>query len=191
VSVSSVVVDGDLGGFININKNAKIANIKAEGNIGSVIGYGLVQNITAGESIGEVKSLWKDVKNVFAGEDIDKIFAYNNVQNIGAQGRIGEIIAGKDVKIVHASEIGTISAANVSKVYAIGDIDLISASGNVTDVSSGGDIEVVAGKNATRISGASGSVSVGGKASRVSYNLEILRPPKVPCGEPVVVYVDP
>jgi hypothetical protein len=55
VSVSSVVVDGDLGGFININKNAKIANIKAEGNIGSVIGYGLVQNITAGESIGDLR----------------------------------------------------------------------------------------------------------------------------------------
>jgi hypothetical protein len=180
VSVSKINVDGDFGGFININKNAKVANITATEDIGQVIGYGLVQNITAGEDIGEVKSLFKDVKNVFAGEDIDRIFAFNNVQNIGAQDHIGEIIAGKNVKIVHAFEIGTISAANVSKVYAIGDIDLINASGNVTDVSSGGDIEVVAGKNAVRIAGASGQVSAGVKAYKVSYNLEIITPPKAP-----------
>jgi len=186
VSVSRINVDGDFGGFININKNAKVANITATEDIGQVIGYGLVQNITAGEDIGEVKSLFKDVKNVFAGEDIDRIFAFNNVQNIGAQDRIGEIVAGKNVKIVHAFEIGTISAANVSKVYAIGNIDLINASGNVTDVSSGGDIEVVAGKNAVRIAGGSGTVSVGAKASKVSYNLEIIAPPKAP-----VVIVSP
>jgi hypothetical protein len=180
VSVSSINVDGDFGGFININKNAKVANITATEDIGQVIGYGVVQNITAGEDIGEVKSLFKDVKNVFAGEDIERIFAFNNVQNIVAQDRIGEIIAGKNVKIVHASEIGTISAANVSKVFALGDIDLISASGNITDVSSGGDMEVIAGKNATRIAASSGKVSVGGKASKVGYNLEIVTPPKSP-----------
>jgi hypothetical protein len=185
VSVSSINVDGDFGGFININKNAKVANITATEDIGQVIGYGSVQNITAGEDIGEVKSLFKDVKNVFAGDDIDKIFAKTNVQNIGAQDRIGEIIAGKNVKIVRAYEIGTISAANVSQVFALGDIDLISASGNVTDVSSGGDITVEAGKNATRIAGASGKVAAGGKLSKVSCSLEKCSPPP-----PVPVYVD-
>jgi hypothetical protein len=186
VSVNDINVDGDLGGFININKNATVANITAAGDIGSVVGYGAVQEINAGGSISEVKSLWKDVKNVFAGEDIDKIFAFKNVQNVGAQGRISQIVAGKNVKIVNAFEMGTISGANVSKITAIGDIDLISASTNATDVSSGGDIEVVAGKNATRISALSGKVSLGGKASKVSYNLEILKPPKA-----AVVFVDP
>jgi hypothetical protein len=173
VSVSSVFVDGDLGGFVNVNNNAKIQNIEATENIGSVIGSGSIKNIKADGSIDEVKSILKDVKTVYAGDDIDSIFAGTNVTDIKAQGEIGEIIAAKNVKIVEARELGTLSALNVNKVIVTGDIDFISAAGNVTDVASSGDIEVAAGRNAVKISGASGKVSFGGKFSRISPNLEI------------------
>lgn len=177
VTVKSVDVDGDLGSFVNTNDKAKINKIRASDDIGKVIGYGLVQNIEAGGSIGEVKSLWNDVKKIVAQDDIDGIFAFRNVQNIRSNGDIGDIIAGKDAKMVTADNIHNIVASgNVSKITALGDISLVNAAVNASNVSAGGSLTLDAGRDALRISGSEGDVYVGRKAIRVATSLNIHLP---------------
>jgi len=214
IAVKSVLVDGDLGGFVNTNTGAKVTNITASGDIGNVLADGLVQNINAGGDIGHVRSLCNAVNKVFAqgdieslfanrnvqnviaggdigsitslsynvynvaaGGDIDTIFAKSNVKNVSADGRIGEIMAGKSVNIVSATEIGTINCVGgtVSNISATEDIDMINGA-KVTKVSVGGSVNVAATKASYITAGglghtgpfAGGTVELGTFVSKIS-----------------------
>lgn len=162
VSVKSIYVDGDLGGFINTNLKGTAKNIEAAGNLGDVVASGTIQKISSGGSIGLLKSYTGDIKTISAQDDIDEIWAGKGVSNVLTNGDIGDILAAKTVARVSADSIGTITGMTVSNITTVGDIDMISGV-MVKYIDCGGDIEVAASKLATRISAESGKVVEGGK----------------------------
>jgi hypothetical protein len=178
VTVKSVFVDGDMGGFINTNVKAKVANITATGDIGKVVAYGAIQKITSvNGGIGEIRSLWDSITNINAGGRIDEIFSAKSIKtvvageigtidggdkgsisNVTVRGKIGEIKAMKSIKVVSASEIGTILGSDlgtVSNINVTGDIELLKGY-NVSKVSAGGKLHVVAVNRASGISAVEG-----------------------------------
>jgi hypothetical protein len=204
ITVKSIFVDGDLGGFINTNVKAKVANITATGDIGKVTAYGSIQKIQAGGSIGEIRSLWDSITNINAGGRIDEIFSAKNIKtvvadeigtidggdkgaisNITARGRIDQIKTMKTVKTISAGEIGIIQggdAGSVSNVMVLGDIDLINGK-TVSNVYAGGKLKVTAAGKASKISSGftgpagtfpGGLVEVGVGYSKISPNIEVI-----------------
>jgi hypothetical protein len=144
IYIGSIFVDGNLGGYTNMNDWAYTANIEAKGDIGQVVGNGFIYNIKAGGSIGEVKSIsssWGFVMNIYAGDEIKKIFTPGYVMNVNAQGNIGsisagyyamyinsggkidEILGGYGVMIVNAHDIGMINGGDNGFVYNITTVD--------------------------------------------------------------------
>ena len=198
IGVNSIYVDGNFGGFVNTNNGAVAQNIKVSGNVDRIEAYGMVQNVEVGGWIGEISSLWKDVKNIVAKGDIDSIFARNNVLNVTAGGDIGEIktllkdvkkisaggnidrIIGVNVNTVKAGGyIGEIIASKSIKVISAHDIGLLDASdkGVIQNVTASGDIDEINARNVTKVyAGGRLNVNAAISATGISSGIPITDP---------------
>jgi hypothetical protein len=180
IDVAAVSVDGDLGQLNSSDVGATIDDVSVAGDIGSVSGADDIDGVSAGGSISEIQSLFKDVRNIVAGDDIEAILSYGSIENVNAIGSINNMVAGSDIRIVQSGALVSAEAGrDVANVTVGGEISLISAARYVDNVAADSINEIHAGSIASDISGndANGdcdyNIFAGLSVQNISTDLEV------------------
>jgi len=108
IQVKSLVVDGDLGGFTDVDSNLK--NIFVSGDSGAIV---------AGKSL----------INGYFGGDVAQLTALKTMKNIHVEGDITDISATKMTSIDVEGDCDNIGAYKINKMFVAGDVDDIFMSG--------------------------------------------------------------
>ncbi len=110
IQVDALVVDGDLGGFTDVDSNLKNAFVS-----GDINGVGII----AGKSL----------INAYFGGDVAQISAMKTVKNLHVEGDLTQIAGTKFDDIDIEGDCDDITAYKINGMFVAGDVDNIFLSG--------------------------------------------------------------